>query len=126
MARFAISNSEDQRAAVWVVSILLLVYTTLTTMVRGVVKLKMMGIDDGVASLAQLLTYGNVASVVYALHYGLARREAHNADGHDVPDYGKVSEQRQQFLLQTCTDIDRHYKQASYCICLHWRRRRLL
>jgi hypothetical protein len=120
MARFAISNSEDQRAAVWVVSILLLSYTTLTTLVRGVVKLKMMGLDDGVASLAQLLTYGNVASVVYALHHGLARREAYPSNGQDVPDYGKVSEQRNQLLLQKGTDVARHCKRASYYTCLHW------
>lgn len=92
MARFAVSDSEDQRAAVWIVSILLLSYTTLTSLVRGFVKLKMMGLDDGVASVAQLLTYGNVASVVYALHYGLARRVTQPTDNDMVLGYGKVSQ----------------------------------
>jgi hypothetical protein len=125
MARFAVFNSEDQRAAVWVVSILLLSYTTLTTLVRGVVKLKMMGLDDGVAGLAQLLTYGNVASVVYALHNGLSMREAYSSDGQDARNYGKFSQQRNQLLLQTDTDVARRCKQALYYIFLHWRRRRL-
>jgi hypothetical protein len=98
----------------------------MTTLVRGLVKLKMMGLDDGVASLAQLLTYGNVASVVYAPHHGLAKREAYPSDGWGVRDCGKVSEQRNQLLIHTHTNLARHCKQALYYTCLHWRRRRLL
>ena len=90
MARLVVSDSEDQSAAVWIVSLLLLPYKMLTTLVRGFIKLKIMGFDDGVASLAQLLTYGNVSSVMYALHYGLARSTTRTEDDHVELDYGKV------------------------------------
>ena len=49
-----------------------------------------MGLDDGVASLAQLLTYGNISSVMYAFHYGLVRSTTRTEDGHVELDYGKV------------------------------------
>ena len=64
MARFAVSNSHDQSAALWIMTFLLLSYTTLTILVRGFVKVSMLGLDDGIAGLAQLLTYGNVFSVI--------------------------------------------------------------
>ena len=91
MARFAVSNSQDRSAGSWIVAFLLLSYTTLTTMVRGFVKFSMLGLDDGVAALAQLLAYGNALSVIIALRHGLAKvSHHHEADG-SKPDYGKVS-----------------------------------
>lgn len=38
MARFAVSILRDQSAAVWIITFLLLSYTTLTFLVRGYVK----------------------------------------------------------------------------------------
>ena len=73
MARFAVSNSHDQSAALWIMTFLLLSYTTLTILVRGFVKFSMLGLDDGVAGLAQMLNYGNVFSIIYALLRGLGR-----------------------------------------------------
>jgi hypothetical protein len=69
MARFAVSNSQDQNAAVWVVTFLLLSYTTLTTLARGFIQFKMMGLDDVSAGLAQLMAFGNVICIVYALFH---------------------------------------------------------
>lgn len=59
---------------------LLLSYTTLTTLVRAAVKFRMLGLDDGVAVLAQLLAYGHAFCVIYALVHGLAREEHQEAD----------------------------------------------
>jgi hypothetical protein len=86
MARFAVSSANDQSAALWIMTFLLLSYTTLTTLVRGFVKFSMLGLDDGVACLAQLLTCGHVLSIIYALRHGLARNSSD-----DTSDYGNVS-----------------------------------
>jgi hypothetical protein len=75
MARFAVADSQDQTAPVWVMCILLLFYTTLTTLIRVAIKRKMICTDDYVALLAQLLAYGNAFNVIYALVHGLARTE---------------------------------------------------
>jgi hypothetical protein len=91
MARFAVANMEDQSAAIWIVTFLSLSYTTMTALMRGFIKLNMLDIDDGGASLAQLLAYGNIFSVIYALRHGLARSGPHDADDNGQPDYGKVS-----------------------------------
>jgi hypothetical protein len=92
MARFAVANSQDQSAAIWIVAILLLAYTTLTTLVRGFVKFSMPGLDDGVAGFAQLFTYGNVFSVIYALLHGLAKTRPSDAVAEDDIGYEKVCE----------------------------------
>ena len=91
MARFAVSNTQDQSATLWITAFLLLSYTTLTTLVRGFVKLSMLGLDDGIACIAQLLTYGNVFSIVYALRHGLARSSINNETGSITSNYGEVS-----------------------------------
>lgn len=74
MARFAMADSQDQSAVVWIMTFLLLSYTTLTTLVRAAVKFRMLGFDDGVAVLAQLLAYGHAFCVIYALVLGLPGR----------------------------------------------------
>lgn len=116
MARFAVSDSQDQSAAVWIVTFLLLSYTTLTTVIRGFVKLTIMGLDDGVASIAQLFTYGYVVCIIYTLMHGFARVRPQTEEGYAEPQYGKVSE-TWKIPSAPVTDADkiRHYKQASYC-----------
>jgi hypothetical protein len=72
-----------------------LFYTTLTTLVRAVIKFRMIGLDDVVAGLAQLLAYGNAFNVIYALVHGLAREKPLEADNNDQDDqhhYAKVSD----------------------------------
>ena len=92
MARFAVSNTQDQSATLWITTFLLLSYTTLTTLVRGFVKLSMLGLDDGTACVAQLLTYGNVFSIIYALRHGLARSSGNNETDSITSNYGEVSD----------------------------------
>lgn len=103
MARFAVSDSQDQSAAVWIVTFLLLSYTTLTTLVRGFVKLKMMGLDDGVASVAQLFTYGHVICIIYALMHGFAKARPETEEDEAELEYGKVSERGPPLQRQTLT-----------------------
>lgn len=101
MARFAMSNAQDHSAASWIVAFLLLSYTTLTTMVRGFVKFSMLGLDDGVAVLAQLLAYGNSLSVIIALRGGLAKSSPdYGRDGNE-PNYEKVSKEPLHFYSWT-------------------------
>ena len=126
MARFALSNPQDQSAASWIVAFLLLSYTTLTTMVRGFVKFSMLGLDDGVAVLAQLFAYGNALSVIIALRDGLAKSSSdHGRDGNE-PGYGKVSMEITASLPPgICdTDKDRPFMQASYFTLWHRLRQR--
>ena len=91
MVRFALSDSRDQSAAVWIVTFLLLSYTTLTTLVRGFVKLKLMGPDDGAAGLAQLIAFGHVICMIYALVHGFAKAQPQTAEKVVELEYGKVS-----------------------------------
>jgi hypothetical protein len=92
MGRFAVSNSQDQSAAVWIVTFLLLSYTTLTTLTRGLVKFKMMGLDDLGAGLAQLMAFGNVICMVYALLHGFAKAQPQTANDIVEFEFGKVSD----------------------------------
>jgi len=127
MVRFALSDSRDQSAAVWIVTFLLLSYTTLTTLVRGFVKFKMMGLDDGAAGVAQLIAFSHVTSVVYALLHGFAK--ALPQSGNDVIEleYGEVSDTWEvSSALATNADKTRHYKQASYYTSSHWQQPRSL
>ena len=121
MARFAVSNPQDQSAASWIVAFLLLSYTTLTTMVRGFVKFSMLGLDDAVAVLAQLLAYGNALSVIVALRDGLAKSSPDPGKDGSEPEYGKVSKKpTASLLLEIChTDKDRPFMQALYFTFWH-------
>lgn len=95
MARFATTDSRDHSGAVWIVTLLSLFYTILTTLVRAAIKLRMAGLDDMVAALAQLLACGNAFSVIYALVHGLAREGPQDADSRGRGDqlhYAGVSE----------------------------------
>lgn len=98
MARFAVNDSIDHSATLWIVTFLLLSYTTLTTLMRGFLKFSMLGVDDAVASLAQLLVYGNILSIIYALRHGLAKSVAHDQNGKKEPEYADVSNMESQFL----------------------------
>lgn len=120
MARFAVSDAHDQSAALWIVTFLLLSYTTLTTLVRVFVKFSMLGLDDGVAGLAQLLAYGNVFSVIYALRLGLARKSQGDETMGVEAGYEKVSDASQSPRLKT--DRTRRYKRVPYCTFSAWRR----
>jgi hypothetical protein len=91
MSRFALSDPQDQSAAVWIMTYLLLSYTTLTTLVRGYVKLKMMGIDDGAAGLMQLIAFGHVVCMVYALLHGFAKAQPETEEDIVELEYGRVS-----------------------------------
>jgi hypothetical protein len=121
MVRFALSDPRDQSAAVWIVTFLLLSYTTLTTLVRGFVKFKMMGLDDGAAGVAQLIVFGHVISVVYALLHGFAKASPQTGDDVVELEYVKVSDTwKVPSALATNTDKIRHCKQASYYTSSHW------
>lgn len=124
MARFALSNPQDQSAASWIVAFLWLSYTTLTTTVRGFVKFSMFGLDDGVAVLAQLLAYGNALSVILALRDGFAKSSPNPGKDGSEPEYGKVSKKTIASLLpEIChTDKDRPSMQALHFT--FWRRLR--
>lgn len=91
MVRFALSDSQDQSAAVWIMTFLLLSYTTLSTLVRGYVKHKMMGLDDGAAGLSQLIAFGHVICTVYALLHGFAKVQPQTAEEAVELEYGNVS-----------------------------------
>jgi hypothetical protein len=91
MVRFALSDPQDQSAVVWIMTFLLLSYTTSTTLVRIYVKHKMMGLDDGAAGLSQLIAFGHVACMVYALMHGFAKAQPHTEDVAEL-EYGDVSE----------------------------------
>ena len=91
MVRFALSDSQDQSAAAWIMTFLLLAYTTLTTLVRGYVKSKMMGLDDGAAGLMQLIAFGHVVCMVYALLHGFAKTQPQTAEEVVELEYGTVS-----------------------------------
>lgn len=73
MARFAVNDSIDHSATLWIINFLLLSYTTLTTLLRGFLKFSMLGVNDAVAGFAQLLVYGNILSIIYALRHGLTK-----------------------------------------------------
>lgn len=54
----------------------------------------MLGLDDGIAALAQVFAYGNALSVIIALRNGLAQSSPdHEADG-DESNLEKVSKAR--------------------------------
>ena len=93
MSRFAVANEQDQSAALWIMAVLLLVYTTVTTLVRGFVKFNMPGPDDGAAGIVQVLTYGNAFSVIYALRHGLAKRANSQAPTGKEIHYEQVCQQ---------------------------------
>jgi hypothetical protein len=80
MARFATADSQDHSPTVWILTLLTLIYTTLTTLVRAAIKFRMLGLDDGIAVFAQLLACGNAFSVIYALVHGLAREEPQDSE----------------------------------------------
>ena len=91
MARFAVNNSLDHSATLWIVTFLLLSYTTLTTIMRSVLKFGMMGIDDAMAGLAQLFVYGNILSTIYGLRHGLGRSGSDGESGGGISGYSEVS-----------------------------------
>ena len=91
MARFALFDPHDQSAAVWIMTFLLLSYTTSTTLVRGWVKVKMLGLDDGAAGLMQLIAFGHVVCMVYALLHGFAKTQPQTAEEVVELEYGTVS-----------------------------------
>lgn len=93
MARFAVNNSLDHSATLWIVTFLLLSYTTLTTMMRGVLKFGMMGADDAMAGLAQLFVYGNIFSIIYGLRHGLAQSDNDSESSADGSKFSEVSDQ---------------------------------
>jgi hypothetical protein len=80
MGRFAVSDPRDQTAAVWIMTFLLLSYTTLTTLVRGYVKFKTIGLD----------AFGHVICMVYALMHGFAKAQPQTEDVVKL-EYGKAS-----------------------------------
>jgi len=92
MVRFALFDPQDQSAAVWIVTFLLLSYTASTTLVRGWVKLKMMGLDDGAAGLAQLIAFGHVICMIYALLHGFAQTQPQATENVVELKYSKVSD----------------------------------
>jgi hypothetical protein len=98
MVRFALSDPQDQSAAVWIMTFLLLSYTTLTTLTRGFVKSKMMGLDDAAAGLMQLVAFGHVICVVYALLHGFAKAQSVPAEEAVAPEYGDVSDHLEAIL----------------------------
>ena len=117
MARFAVSTLQDQGAAVWIVAFLLLSYTTLTSLVRGYLKFRMPGLDDGVAAIAQLFTYGNVFSVIYGLRHGLAKNRSSAAQRDEAIAYAAVSQLQQGHWgskAKQAPNRTRHSKQARY------------
>jgi hypothetical protein len=93
MARFATVDSQDHSPAVWILTLLTLIYTTLTTLMRAAIKFRMLGLDDGVAAFAQLFACGNAFSVIYALIHGLAQSpEPDDRDRNNRLHYAGVSE----------------------------------
>lgn len=121
MSRFAISNFHDQSAAVWIVTLLLLSYTTLTSLVRGYVKSGVLGLDDCLAGAAQLLAYGNIFSVIHALLHGLAIERDQIAGFDRDLKYGKVSDMSSELIARntrlTHTDTASQYHTLYTCIC---------
>jgi hypothetical protein len=118
MARFAVNNSINHSATLWIGTFLLLSYSTLTTLMRGFLKFGMLGIDDAVAGLTQLLVYGNILSIIYALRHGLGRSIAHDKNGMAQLEYAEVSEMK-LFLPRLKTDQSRHFKRALSSTCCH-------
>jgi hypothetical protein len=118
MARFAVANLQDQSAPIWITTLLSLLYTTLTILVRGFVKFGTLGFDDGAATFAQLLAYGNEVAVIYSLLHGLARSRPNDEDDEDNKlSYLEVSKTTTHLLaVRTDTDRASHYNQASYYI----------
>jgi len=89
MARFLDAATEADSATLWIVSLLLLVYTTLTLLVRLWVRIKMMGSDDAAVVLAQFLAYGNIISIMLATRKGTSS-EAKVLSRMDRSDVAKV------------------------------------
>lgn len=90
MARFAELNQHDQSGKVWISTIVMAVATTLIFLLRIAIRWKMLGFDDGAAGMAQLMAYGDVVSVTFALLQGFAKsRDYTGAMIHLA--YGKVS-----------------------------------
>lgn len=87
---------------------------------RGALKFSMLGVDDAVAGFAQLLVYGNVLSIVYALRHGLEKSVAQKESGKNEPDYADVSEMKKILSLPRLkTDQPRHSKRALFSTCCH-------
>lgn len=84
MARFALSDESDHSAPVWIVAFLTLTYTTLSLCLRTWVKVRMLGVDDALAAVAQFLAYGNAGSVLFALQRGLARHLPESTGGNGL------------------------------------------
>ena len=95
MARFALSNDSDHSAIAWIVAFLTLIYTTLTLLLRIWVKVRMIGIDDLLAVLSQLLAYGSIGSVIYGLDKGFAK-DVRRRSEEVSQDVAKVSQSAHQ------------------------------
>lgn len=103
MARFAISSDEDHSAVLWILTLLALTYTTLTLLLRLWVKLRMLGLDDALAVIAQLLAYGSIGMVLYALGKGKQNGvpALHEADSTTLAE---VRCHAERFCEEACSD----------------------
>lgn len=73
MARFAVATINDHSANVWIVTILSLIYTTMTLMVRAVIKRGSLGTEDIAIFVAQLFAYGEYAAIFVGLSTGFGK-----------------------------------------------------
>ena len=73
MARFATDTANDHSATLWIATILPILYTTFTSVVRIYAKRITFGLDDALFFVAQLLSYGEYAAIVVGLNHGMGR-----------------------------------------------------
>ena len=99
MARFAISTANHQSAPTWIVTLLSLCYSTLTLGLRIWVKIGILGLDDALCGVTQLLAYGQLAAVMYSLTQGFGKNLS-QLDNADQVDSAKVRAVSQHTLLR--------------------------
>ncbi|EXJ89772.1 hypothetical protein A1O3_02839 [Capronia epimyces CBS 606.96] len=73
--RFSPITPDDHAGSVWIAALLCLVYSVITLCLRGHLRWKMYGVDDGLALTATVLQVGEVVAVIVGLDHGLGRTQ---------------------------------------------------
>ena len=93
-SRFAEVTPDDHAGSIWIASILCLIYSVLTLILRGHLRFRMFEVDDYIATVAtvytklpsfallsetngilQLIQVGEVIAVMFGLHHGLGKTQ---------------------------------------------------
>ncbi|KAF2656677.1 hypothetical protein K491DRAFT_627820 [Lophiostoma macrostomum CBS 122681] len=100
--RFALVTQNEHAGYLWITSILSLIYTSLTLIVRLHIKWNLYGADDVLASAATVLQLGSVIPLFLAMKQGLGKSDQLLND-YSIAAIGKSTFAAQIFLLVAIT-----------------------